>query len=86
LGLCIVNRGHDFRKSYAELGVLRQTFPKIPIIAATATATSKVEQSIRESLNILNACRVHKSFLRDNIHYSVRYTDGELYNTTVGML
>lgn len=43
---CISQWGHDFRKSYAKLSVLRKIFPSIPIIALTATATSHVKQDI----------------------------------------
>lgn len=76
-------QGHDFRKSYSQLGILRRTFPKVPIIALTATATKKVSDSIMESLDIPSAVRVHESFLRSNIRYEVRYVDGELCNSSV---
>lgn len=36
----------DFRPSYLTLGELRADFPGLPCIAATATATASVKQSI----------------------------------------
>jgi superfamily II DNA helicase RecQ len=63
--------------------VLRATFIGIPIIALTATATERVSASIITSLSIPDAVLVQKSFLRANIRYEVRYTDGHLCGTTV---
>lgn len=75
--------GHDFRKSYAQLGVLRDTIPGIPIIALTGSARPRVASSILESLKIPSALKVQRSFLRSNIRYVVEYVDGSLCSTTV---
>ncbi len=39
---CISEWGHDFRKDYRNLKLLKLMFPKTPLIALTATATLKV--------------------------------------------
>lgn len=72
---CISQWGHDFRKAYARLGVVKKRFPLLPVVALTATATPKVKEDILASLNIIDAVQVHTSFLRENIRYEVRYAD-----------
>jgi len=43
---CVSQWGHEFRKDYLSLGKLKKTFPKIPILALTATATEKCKIDI----------------------------------------
>ncbi len=68
---CISSWGHDFRPEYLRLATLKQEFPKIPMIALTATADKLVRKDIIERLNIPNAERYVSSFNRPNIFYSV---------------
>ncbi|MBI5004196.1 RecQ family ATP-dependent DNA helicase [Candidatus Kaiserbacteria bacterium] len=67
---CISEWGHDFRPDYRNLQSLREKFPRIPIIALTATATEKVRADIVKQLD-LNEPRVFiSSFNRPNLSYS----------------
>ncbi len=68
---CISSWGHDFRPEYIQLGKLKRYFPKIPIIALTATADKLVRKDIFERLNIKHAELFISSFNRPNIYYSV---------------
>jgi RecQ family ATP-dependent DNA helicase len=65
--------GHDFRTSYRELGVhLRARFPRIPIVAFTATATERVQTDIVTNLRLRTPYVVRTGFDRPNLTYRVR--------------
>ncbi|NIM11395.1 MAG: DNA helicase RecQ [Candidatus Aminicenantes bacterium] len=49
---CISEWGHDFRPEYRELAEVRKRFPQAVCIALTATATPRVRQDIKGSLQI----------------------------------
>uniref|UniRef100_A0A3Q2D7D7 BLM RecQ like helicase n=1 Tax=Cyprinodon variegatus TaxID=28743 RepID=A0A3Q2D7D7_CYPVA len=49
---CVSQWGHDFRPDYKKLHELRQKFPKIPMMALTATATPRVQKDILNQLNM----------------------------------
>ncbi|MGB0892916.1 MAG: DNA helicase RecQ [Parashewanella sp.] len=67
---CISQWGHDFRPEYAKLGMLKQRFPHIPVMALTATADQATRLNICERLNI-TPFHWQSSFDRPNIRYSV---------------
>lgn len=68
---CISQWGHDFRPAYLEIGEVRQFFPKVPLLALTASATKEVKDEILELLQMKNAVQVRDSFARKNLHYHV---------------
>jgi ATP-dependent DNA helicase RecQ len=68
---CISEWGHDFRSDYRNLKILRSNFPKVPIIALTATATEKVREDIIKQLHLENSKVFISSFNRPNLSYEV---------------
>ncbi len=69
--------GHDFRPSYRDLSWLRTSFPNVPCMACTATATANVIKDMRQILLLKEdeaPCHVG-SFDRPNIFYKVAFKD-----------
>jgi ATP-dependent DNA helicase RecQ len=68
---CISEWGHDFRPDYRNLKMLRNDFRDTPIIALTATATTKVRADIIDQLDLARAQVFVSSFNRPNLTYTV---------------
>lgn len=75
---CISQWGYDFRPSYLEIAEIRQYFPKTPLLALTATATSDVISDIEEKLLFQNHNLFKQSFVRENLTYVVQYEEDKL--------
>ena len=70
---CVSHWGQDFRKDYLELYILKQNYPKVPLLGLTATATEKVKDDIAKSLGIKNrVIYFQSSFNRPNLFYEIR--------------
>lgn len=68
---CVSQWGHDFRPEYQRLSALRHHFPKVPLIALTATADVQTRKDIVQVLGLEEAHHHIASFDRPNIRYSV---------------
>ncbi|MBU4338584.1 DNA helicase RecQ [Patescibacteria group bacterium] len=68
---CISEWGHDFRPDYRNLKLFKSQFPLIPIIALTATATSKVREDIIRQLSLNNPKIFASSFDRGNLSFLI---------------
>ncbi|KAE8893266.1 ATP-dependent DNA helicase Q-like 1 [Phytophthora fragariae] len=69
---CVSQWGHDFRPEYSQLGMLKKTYPDVPLMALTATAPPKVIQGVQRSLRISNGPVFSMSFNRQNLTFEVR--------------
>ena len=68
---CVSQWGHDFRPEYVKLGLLRELFPKTPMLALTATADEHTREDIIRCLSLEGVKRFVSSFDRPNIRYLV---------------
>lgn len=71
---CISQWGYDFRPSYLHIADIRKQKPNAPILALTATATTRVIDDIQEKLEFHEKNVFRMSFERKNLAYVVRNT------------
>lgn len=79
---CVSQWGHDWRPDYAKIGIVRDRFADVPIMALTATASNQVQEEILRLLSMRPRSEVEtdsgrftfvfkQSFNRPNIDYQV---------------
>ncbi|MDZ7744034.1 MAG: ATP-dependent DNA helicase RecQ [Bacteroidota bacterium] len=68
---CISQWGYDFRPPYLQIADIRQFFPRVPVLALTATATQEVVGDIQDKLRFRKLNVLSKSFERKTLSYSV---------------
>ncbi|MGM0667232.1 MAG: RecQ family ATP-dependent DNA helicase [Bacteroidota bacterium] len=70
---CISQWGYDFRPSYLHIAGIRKLVGKdVPLLALTATATSKVVEDIMDKLEFRQRNVLKSGFERKNLVYLVR--------------
>ncbi len=62
----------DFRPSYTKLSYFKSSFPTVPILALTATATARVQHDVVAQLGLQSCLLFRSSFNRPNLRYEVR--------------
>ena len=68
---CVSHWGHDFRKEYGQLHILKQDYPDVPIIALTATARQNVAADTKKILRITHAREFSLGYDRPNLMFEV---------------
>ncbi|EJD54785.1 ATP-dependent DNA helicase [Auricularia subglabra TFB-10046 SS5] len=79
---CVSQLGHDFRPDYKKLSILRQLFPRVPIMALSATCPPQVLDDVLKILrlppvtdgsaaNTAGTVYFSAPLYRPNLHYSV---------------
>ncbi|MCD8202192.1 MAG: ATP-dependent DNA helicase, partial [Prevotella sp.] len=69
---CISQWGYDFRPSYLKISDIRKIKPNAPILALTATATTRVIDDIQVRLGFKEKNVFRMSYERKNLAYVVR--------------
>ena len=64
---CISEWGHDFRPEYRQLVEVRKRYPRAVCLAMTATATQRVRQDIKGTLQFASSGEFIASFDRANL-------------------
>jgi ATP-dependent DNA helicase RecQ len=76
---CVSEWGHDFRPEYRQLSTLRRRYPRVPMLAFTATATSRVRLDVIAQLGLRDPTVHLSSFNRPNLFYEVHQKTAGTY-------
>jgi ATP-dependent DNA helicase RecQ len=77
---CISQWGYDFRPSYRKLNILKKLFPKVPLLAMTASAIPLVQEDIIKQLALQEPTIITDQFLRPNLKYSIHLVPVKLHS------
>uniref|UniRef100_A0A673SSW9 DNA 3'-5' helicase n=1 Tax=Suricata suricatta TaxID=37032 RepID=A0A673SSW9_SURSU len=75
---CVSEWGHDFRNSFRTLGSLKEALPMVPIVAATATASSSIREDIIQCLKLKDPQITCTGFDRPNLYLEVGRKTGNI--------
>ncbi len=69
---CLSQWGREFRPDYLNLKILRKEFPRVPLLAITATAPNKIREDIITQLQMRDALFFRSSYNRNNLYIEIR--------------
>lgn len=74
---CASSVSHEWRPSYAELGVVRRRMESPPVMAITRVATTAVRRDIRERLSLGAPVTIQSQPVRENVQIVTKLARGE---------
>jgi len=80
---CISEWGHDFRPDYLTLRSVVDDLGNPPLLAVTATATLRVQESIVNNLGMREPLKLVGGFNRPNLHFAVHRCKNESERQTM---
>lgn len=83
---CISTWGQDFREAYQKLGMLRNLYPNVPIMALTATANKVTVDDIITQLHLHDHASFTQSFNRPNLKYVIKSKKGHYVDDIVNFI
>ena len=69
---CLSQWGREFRPDYLNLKMIREKYPKIPILAITATAPNIIREDVITLLKMRDCLFFRCSYNRPNLYINVR--------------
>ncbi|ODV82481.1 ATP-dependent DNA helicase, partial [Suhomyces tanzawaensis NRRL Y-17324] len=70
---CLSSWGHDFRPDYQGMSFFKEKYPRVPLMALTATANEKVRMDIIHHLKMSSPVLLKQSFNRSNLFYEIKW-------------